>query len=169
MLLEVAMVMHTLGLQAQSFAVLCVAGLLIGFLFDMFNMLRSNLHIQHSVLVNVGDLVYWVLAAIVVYVLMFIVNGGEVRLYTLIGVAVGIVVYGRFIRPVSLGVVRETAYILYRFASKLRAIIVRFVTLPKAWLIGFFVYNGHRQLGRASERFRLDLGVYLRNRRKWRL
>jgi spore cortex biosynthesis protein YabQ len=102
--------MQSLASQGQTFAVLCLGGLLVGFLFNVYTGLRRVFRVQRGLLTNIGDLVYWLIVTTVVYVLLFITNGGEVRLYMLVGVVLGIWIYERLIRIRFVTLLRTGVY-----------------------------------------------------------
>jgi spore cortex biosynthesis protein YabQ len=111
--------MQSLASQGQVFTVLCLGGLLVGFLFDVYTALRSVFRMHRGLITNIGDLVYWVIVTVVVYVLLFITSGGEVRLYMFFGVAVGTLIYERYIRTGFVTLIRAVVYRICRLVNVL--------------------------------------------------
>jgi spore cortex biosynthesis protein YabQ len=133
--------MQSVALQGQTFVVLCLGGLLVGFLFDLYTAFRTVFRLQRGLLTNIGDLVYWLIVTVVVYVLLFITNGGEVRLYMFVGVVLGIWIYEKLLRTGFSTLLRTGIYRI----RKLLGVLGRFVGIgmPQALLMGFFVFGGH--------------------------
>lgn len=133
--------MQSLALQGQTFVVLCLGGLLVGFLFDVYTAFRSVFRLRRGLLTNIGDLVYWLIVTVVVYVLLFITNGGEVRLYMFAGVVLGVWIYEKLLRAGFSTLLRTG---IYRICRLLGA-VGRFVGIgmPQTLLMGFFVSAGY--------------------------
>lgn len=133
--------MQSLLLQGQTFAALCLGGLLVGFIFDVYTGLRSVFRLQRGLLTNIGDLVYWLIVTAVVYVLLFITSGGEVRLYMFVGVALGVWIYEKLLRTAFSTLLRTGIYRICRFLGALGCSIG--VGMPQVLLMGFFVSSGY--------------------------
>ncbi|MBR2240433.1 MAG: spore cortex biosynthesis protein YabQ [Clostridia bacterium] len=58
-------------------------GLLIGVLFDIFRVLRKNIKTP-NILIYIEDILFWILAGIMVLYTIFTFTTGEIRLYMII-------------------------------------------------------------------------------------
>ena len=83
-----------LSMQGQAFIFLAavITGFLCGFIFDAFRILRRIFR-HGSVLTQIEDIIFWVLAALIVFYMMFITNSGELRGFGILGVFLGMVLY----------------------------------------------------------------------------
>jgi spore cortex biosynthesis protein YabQ len=122
-------------MQIESFLITVFCGVIIGFLFDGYRVLRGILNPQ-SFLTDVGDLIFWAVSTLVVFATLLMTNWGEVRLYVFIGLAIGLTVYIKLLsRPVT-GVLIA----LWRFCGMVGRYLVKFlhtfVWQPSIWIIG---------------------------------
>lgn len=87
--IQIFLEMHFLGVS-----VLYGAG--IYFFYDCFRCLRRTFH--HGVfLVAVEDLIFWLVTAGVIFSLLYRYNSGAMRGYCILGMAVGMILYGYLI------------------------------------------------------------------------
>ena len=84
--------MDSLSVQLYAFAVTMIAGASIGFIFDLYRVIRSLLR-PGAVVTVVMDLFFWVVAAPVIIIYLLMANWGELRLYVLIGIVLGSAFY----------------------------------------------------------------------------
>lgn len=123
-----------IGMQIENFLTTVFCGLIIGFLFDGYRVLRGIFH-PTSFITGVGDLVFWVLSTLVVFISLLLTNWGEVRLYVFIGLAIGLSLYIKLLsRFVTCGLIKtwRICIILYRWAGKF---IYTLVWRPVVWII----------------------------------
>lgn len=74
--------------QAYIFLIAVYGGLIIGVIYDIFRVVRSITQ-SGKWFTAVIDFVFWVLVAFLLFYMLFKVNGGQIRFYTLIGIALG--------------------------------------------------------------------------------
>ncbi|MCR4426469.1 MAG: spore cortex biosynthesis protein YabQ [Firmicutes bacterium] len=84
--------METLDIQARVLGVAVLAGVLMGFIYDLFWLARTCTRAR-GVWTGLSDLTYWLACAAVVFSLLMQVNRGEVRLFVLFGLAIGLGAY----------------------------------------------------------------------------
>lgn len=80
--------------QMVAFLVSISAGCLAAFCFDVYKTLTRYLRLK-KIGLGVGDIFFWVILAGVVFVLLLLSNGGQMRGFMLIGLALGVGVYNR--------------------------------------------------------------------------
>jgi spore cortex biosynthesis protein YabQ len=78
--------------QAYIFLSTVYAGLIIGFLYDCCRMVRKMIR-AGVVITGVLDLLFWSIIGVLSFLVLFYVNDGNVRIYTLLGFAVGWILY----------------------------------------------------------------------------
>ncbi|MDI3280519.1 MAG: spore cortex biosynthesis protein YabQ [Bacillota bacterium] len=86
--------MHPLGEQVIALAATVAGGMVVGFFFDLYRLVRSRLA-PGPVFTQVGDLLYWAVATGAVFLLLLAGNQGEFRLYVVAGLGVGLLLYFR--------------------------------------------------------------------------
>lgn len=67
-------------------------GILIGFLFDTFRILRKTFKVTDTI-TYLQDISFWILAGILTIYFIFNFNNGEIRFYILLGILLGILFY----------------------------------------------------------------------------
>lgn len=110
---------ENIQVQIYIFLFTLYGGLIIGILYDIIDIL---LHNKHSKTKGRGktDILFWLLAIIVVLAILFYSNNGVIRIYTLLGFTIGWLLYfwllskftQRVIRFILLCIVGMTKFIL---------------------------------------------------------
>ena len=118
--------------QALLFLSTVLVGGAIGLLFDLFRIFRKTT--RHSRLaVTLEDLFFWVAATGLTFYYMLHRNYGEIRVFSLVGVAIGLVLYlatiSRWVVAVLVAVVN---YLKRVVAAAVRVVMVP-VRLVAAW------------------------------------
>lgn len=85
--------------QAYVFLATVYAGFVMGFVYDLFRMIR---HITKpgKFVTALLDLLFWVIMGLLAFAVIFHVNYGEVRVYTIAGLAIGWALYALTLSPV---------------------------------------------------------------------
>ena len=78
--------------QAFLFLIFIVNGLIIGFLFDFFRILRKSFKTKDFV-TYIEDIIFWALTGFIVLYSIFVFNNGEIRFFIFLGIALGVVLY----------------------------------------------------------------------------
>ena len=78
--------------QAGLFLIFILDGILIGFLFDFFRILRKSFSTGH-ILTALEDIIFWILAGFIILYSIFAYNNGIIRGYMFLGVFCGILLY----------------------------------------------------------------------------
>jgi len=78
--------------QAYLFLIFTVNGILIGFLFDIFRILRKSFK-TNDLVTYIEDIIFWVLTGIIILFSMCNFCDGELRGFTIIGIAMGVILY----------------------------------------------------------------------------
>lgn len=78
--------------QFYYFALTILIGLVGGFCYDLYKVTRGTLRLR-KVGTALGDALFWVILTGVVFALLLLGNWGEVRLYVLLGLALGALFY----------------------------------------------------------------------------
>lgn len=78
--------------QAYLFVMFIINGILIGFLFDIFRILRKSFK-TNDIITYIEDVTFWILTGILTLYFIFKYNNGEIRLYIFLGIIFGIAIY----------------------------------------------------------------------------
>lgn len=85
--------MNTIAIeQTYSFLIFVINGILIGILFDIFRILRKSFQTP-DIITYIEDSLFWILAGLTTLIILFRFNDGELRLYTFLGIILGVLVY----------------------------------------------------------------------------
>ncbi|SHH00747.1 spore cortex biosynthesis protein YabQ [Desulforamulus hydrothermalis] len=93
--------------QFYYFALTIAIGMVAGFCYDLYRVTRGTLKLRRFG-TALGDLLFWLVLTGVVFVLLLLGNWGEVRLYVLLGLALGASVYLNLFSRRTVSVIRWT-------------------------------------------------------------
>lgn len=85
-----------LGAQLFAFGIILLSGFLLGLCFDLYRVLRA-LWQPGPLWTRIGDLLFWFNALCLLSSLLLVGNWGELRLYVLVGWALGFLLYQRLL------------------------------------------------------------------------
>ena len=78
--------------QAYLFLVFSLTGVVIGILFYFFRILRRSIKTS-NIVTYIQDILFWILAGIIVLHSIWYFNNGELRIYVLLGISIGVLLY----------------------------------------------------------------------------
>lgn len=140
--------------QAETFIVTILTGMLLGILFDFYRVLRGIFH-PRAVITLLTDILYWLMATVVVFGALLISNWGELRFYVFIGLLSGMLVYYRLLSRVTVILLIRTMRIFVIILRWCRKIMVWGVIRPVSYFCKIirlpFVFTG-RQVNTAGRR-----------------
>lgn len=94
----------------------------MAFIYDVFRIKRKAIK-TNNLVIYIEDFVYWVIAALIMFAVIYFSNEGEIRGYifigTLIGVVLYILVFSKFVMKSSMHVIRA----VYKVLRVIRAIL----------------------------------------------
>ena len=82
--------------QAYLFLIFMINGMLIGLLFDFFRISRKVFSTS-DLITYIEDVLFWVLAGLLMLYSIFVFNNGELRLFMFLGILLGAIIYMVFI------------------------------------------------------------------------
>lgn len=104
--------------QAYIFLVFSLTGIVIGFLFDFFRILRRTIKTP-NIITNIQDMLFWILSGILILYNIWYFNSGEIRIYIFFAIILGILVYMSVLSSA-----------IIQIFSKVLQIIIKIVELP---------------------------------------
>ncbi len=121
--------------QALIFIVFTFTGILLGILFDFFRVFRRTFN-TIDIITYLEDILYWILAGIIVLYNIWFFNNGEIRFFMIIGIVMGAIIYSLLFSPILIKI--ETMIL-----TKLKYIIMFFykiIIIPIEKIINFFAF-----------------------------
>ena len=115
----------TVSNQLFIFISCVLCGVINGFVFDVFRIIRRLIRTS-NVAAIIEDIIYWIIAAVVLFLFVLKLNSGELRFYQFIGVFLGT---GIYFFTVSSFVIR-TSVIILRFITRVVAVIFKIIMTP---------------------------------------
>ncbi len=116
--------------------------MLIAFIFDLFRIKRKAVG-TGNLLIYFEDLLYWIIAALVMFAVVYFANEGELRGYVLIGVIMGAALYilllSRLVVKISLKIIK-LVYKILKFVWNILSYPVRFI-IKIISIPAIFVFN----------------------------
>ncbi|MDI3316230.1 MAG: spore cortex biosynthesis protein YabQ [Bacillota bacterium] len=134
-----------LGGQIYVFLLTVLAGNAVGLLYDLFRALRGPGG-RRSWRSDLLDLLFWLVAGLLLAVAMTLGNWLEFRLYPLLGAATGIALYFSLASPVILGALLALRRALGRASSRLLRWLGRHALLPLRRALGHLLRATARRL-----------------------
>ena len=119
------MVFFLVNNQAYLLLIFTLIGSLIGFIFDLFRVLRIVYKTSNFV-TCIEDLTFWITTGFIILYSIFIFNNGEIRFFMFIGMGIGLILY---IFIFSVHIVNLNVLLL-KFASHLIFKILRLLFYP---------------------------------------
>ena len=118
--------------QAWLFAATVATGAAAGVFYDFFRVLRRAWR-HPRWLVHVQDMLFWLVATVLIFYYMLHRNAGEIRPFMLVGMVTGAVLY---FATISRWVVKGTVTVV-KFVEKVIRTMVRIILLPLRLLLVF--------------------------------
>lgn len=78
--------------QAYLFLIFVLNGILIGFLFDIFRILRISFKTKDFI-TYIEDILFWIITGGIILYSIFVFNNGEIRFFIFLGIVIGIILY----------------------------------------------------------------------------
>lgn len=119
--------------QTYMFLGACLAGVLVGLIFDIFRVKRKLVETS-DLIVYIEDILYWLIIAIVLFLLMYYSNEGELRGYLILGILIGMIFY---ILTLSQYVMSFLVYII-RLLGKVFVIVLKILIFPIRIILKIF-------------------------------
>lgn len=143
----------------EVYVFLCAmgSGAVAGFIYDLFRLKRKALKTK-AFLLGLEDVVFWVFAALLVFITAYFSSDGEVRLYFLFGAFLGVLIYhwlfSRWVIQILTLLVKA---VIWPFAF-----LIRTLRPPAKWALGW-IGKGTEKTGRQLQRIGIRMNRRLRS------
>jgi spore cortex biosynthesis protein YabQ len=117
--------------QVYIFFCTILGGMAIGFLYDIFRITRRTVKTGKT-LIYIEDLLFWVFSAVLMSVIIYYCNSGELRFYMFLGALLGAVLYELLFSRI---IINASIFILNLLFKVLKTII-SVVSYPFRFLYG---------------------------------
>ena len=115
--------------QLSTFLTTIATGITLGIVFDCYRVLRGTY--RSKVLVTwVTDLLYWLIATIIVFIALVISNWGELRFYVFLGIISGVGLYYRLLSLYVIRLFSATIKLIKGIVTLIRKSFILFVIRP---------------------------------------
>ncbi len=134
--------MELLVNQMRSFFATVAIGLVIGFTYDYYRVTRDVLRLKRAG-IFIGDIVFWIVSTVIVFLMLLWGNWGEMRFYVLFGFGLGALLYFYFISKSARKLVGLKFHIIHRIWTalvKVAQFVWKVVTFPFRLCILIIVY-----------------------------
>lgn len=112
--------------QVLTFVFTIITGIFLGGVFDCYRVLRGIFN-PKTLITWFTDLLYWLIATAVVFIVLVFSNWGELRLYVFIGILSGLVLYYNFL----------SLYAIRLFSKTIKLIIAGLSLMKKIFMSAF--------------------------------
>jgi spore cortex biosynthesis protein YabQ len=126
----------TIQSQIYAFLVTVYGGFVLGFIYDIFKVTRRVFRLKKT-FSNIADIIFWLFGTITMLYFMYISNYVEIRFYSFLGFAIGIILYyvllSNFIIRALIGVCEFAIKFLKKMAEIIiypARIVVNFIIVP---------------------------------------
>lgn len=134
--------------QAYLFTIFVINGVLIGILFDFFRILRKVFKTSDFV-TYIEDIIFWILTGIIFIYSMYKFCDGELRIFMIIGIMIGTLIY-----------MLTISQILIKVLTIIINFLKRIIIIPLK-----IIYNISKKMKKFSKKL-IKRGDFLSKRRK---
>lgn len=153
--------MQSLADQAYAITIIILGGAALGLLFDWYRVLRG-LCKPGKAITWITDCLFWLLVTPIALFFLLVANWGELRLYSLVGLLLGLVLYWWLLSKIVISVLLTVFNALWRFTLSIGRLVIFLVTLVPRLIYALFsgrliVFRRPRWLRGFCGRFRFSL------------
>ncbi|MBQ3415797.1 MAG: spore cortex biosynthesis protein YabQ [Clostridia bacterium] len=147
--------------QAYLFLIFVLNGILIGFTFDFFRILRISFKTKDFV-TYLEDFLFWVITGIILIYSIFVFNNGEIRFFMFLGVMIGVLLYilliSKYIIKVNVSLISFIKKIL-KIPINLFIRIIKFLFIKP---ISFIIINIRKKIEKINKKYIKKEGIFVK-------
>lgn len=99
--------------QVYTFLYAILAGAIVAFLYDVLRIKRRTIKTSVTI-VGLEDILYWLTAAVFLFIIVFKSNSGEMRGYIFIGNVIGVILYESLFSKIIIDASQMVINIIYK-------------------------------------------------------
>lgn len=115
--------------QISNFMDCVYGGLAFGIVYDIYRVIRGVSR-PGKIMTIIGDIIFWLIASIFLFLIIFYTNYADIRFYIFIGIIIGVFIY---IKLFSYFVIKFL-YLLIKFFKLIFAFVYKVITTPFKFL-----------------------------------
>jgi spore cortex biosynthesis protein YabQ len=119
--------------QLATFIIMVVTGMVLGGMFDFYRIVRGVVRLRR-IWASLADLLYWLLAAGVVFGALLLGNWGELRLYVFLGLLAGLIFYYRLLSKWTIRLIVAMLRLVQRLTMAVRLVLYYSILKPAGLL-----------------------------------
>lgn len=124
--------------QLYCLFIFTIIGIIIGILFDIFRILRKSFKTTDFI-TYIEDILFWILAGIIILFSIFKFNNGEIRSYLFIGIVFGIIIYmltiSKYVIKYSVIIIKFLKKVISYPVNMIKNMFFKFVVKPIRYVI----------------------------------
>lgn len=127
--------------QVYIFLYAILGGAIVAFLYDVLRIKRRAIKTS-VILVSLEDILYWLIAAIILFLIVYKSNSGEMRGYIFIGNVIGVILYEEIFSRIVIGssmmiinIVKKTVMFIWRILSYPFRVLYKVFALPISFIL----------------------------------
>lgn len=121
--------------QSYIFALTIIIGFFVGFVYDLFRILRKT--IKHAnIIIQIEDILYWIFVSVVMFYILLSKNYGEVRAFSIIGAFLGMLIYFLTLSQIFLPITVK----IINFIKKIILFVVKIILIPVKFVVKLLMY-----------------------------
>ncbi|CUH96462.1 putative membrane protein [Propionispora sp. 2/2-37] len=132
--------------QAAIFGIMLATGMALGIVFDCYRVMRALLRLK-KVATAIADILYWLLATGLVFLVLMLSNWGELRFYVFIGLITGVFCYYRLFSSAVIRLLIQATRMLAA-AGRYGKLVLVFLLIKPLRLVARVVYFPFGFVGR---------------------
>lgn len=108
-----------IGLEVQFFLTSVLYGVLLLLVYDCLRILR-RIVAHNAFFIALEDIIFWVVASIVIFIMIYEKNNGTIRAYAILGMLIGMVLYNQL---VSKFIIKWITWVINKIVCIVRKIV----------------------------------------------
>jgi len=124
-----------MSFQASLFLTTVVIGVIAAFIYDWFRVFRRIIK-HNNTFIQLEDCLYWIFVSLTVFIIMLNKNYGEIRVFSICGVFIGMIIYFILISSLFMNVSMTVVH----FIKKVLTFIFNIITTPFKVIIKILSY-----------------------------
>ena len=109
--------------EMQLFYLSLLYGCFILFFYDVFRVFR-RLIVHNHIAIAFEDLIFWIATGFSIFTLLYRYNNGSIRAYCILGMGVGMIVYGMAVSPFFIKIALKFGGLLKKLLRKCKKSLI---------------------------------------------